>query len=126
MDNYNYPPGSDTPDAPWNEIEYPDKEIEVTVSITLSKTVKINVNDYIIETDQDEDGKYDYYDFTECDLKGALEAQVTLPQNLAEFTERIFNYDLNLKSVDMPKYLKDAINDCKDWNIDDYEIICEE
>ena len=45
----NYPIGADTPDAPWNQVENPEKEVEVTISITLSKTVKIKVRDYKIE-----------------------------------------------------------------------------
>ena len=48
MDNYNYPMGADTKDAPWNQVDNPEREIEVTVSVTLSKTVKIKVSDYEI------------------------------------------------------------------------------
>lgn len=123
MDNYNYPMGADTPDAPWNQKELPEKEIEVTVSVTLSKTVKIMVNDYEVEEDEDEDGKYVSYDFSNCDLHGAVEDQITLPQNLAEYTEKMFNHDLNLKAAGMPKYLKDAIADCKGWTVDEFEVI---
>lgn len=122
MDNYNYPMGSDTSDAPWNQVDYPEKEIEVTVSVTLSKTVKILVDDYSVEDDEG----YTSYDYSKCDLKKAVEDQITLPQNLAEFTERIFNQDLNLKETGMPKYLKDAIADCKDWCVDEMEVISEE
>lgn len=41
MNNYDYPVGSDTPDAPWNEDEL--EEIEVTISITCSKSTTIHV-----------------------------------------------------------------------------------
>lgn len=41
MDNYNYPMGSDTPDAPWNEEPY--EEVEVLASITYSKSMSIHV-----------------------------------------------------------------------------------
>lgn len=125
MDNYNYPAGSDTSDAPWNQVDLPEKEIEVTISVTLSKTVKVMVDDYEVEEDADEDGRYLSYDFSECDLNKAVEDQVVLPQNLAEFTERMFNHDLNLKAAGMPKYLKDAIADCKDWCVDEMEVILE-
>ena len=30
----NYPIGADTPEAPWNQVENPEREIEVTISIT--------------------------------------------------------------------------------------------
>ena len=85
----NYPPmsQSDWDRAPWNEKIVPDKEIEVTVSVTLSRTVKITVNDYTI----DEEG---YCDFSECDLHKAVKEQIKLPQQL-----------------------------CKDWTVDEFEII---
>ena len=126
MDNYNYPMGSDTSSAPWNQVEYPEKEIEVTVSITLSKTLKINVDDYEVEEGRDADGEY-YSDinFDNCDLKKAVIEQYTLPNELASFTTEMFNQDLNLKAVGMPRYLKNAIIDCKDWNVDEFEIIKE-
>ena len=35
-----YPPGAEhDPNAPWNQEELPEREIEVTVSVTLSKSV---------------------------------------------------------------------------------------
>lgn len=73
-----YPAGAEfDPKAPYNEKIIPDKEIEVTISVTLSKTVKITVNDYII----DEEG---YCDFSECDLHKAVKEQIKLPQQLCE------------------------------------------
>ena len=70
----NYPPmsQSDWDRAPWNEVELPPKEVEVTVSVTISKTMKVPVGDYII----DEEGNID---FSECDLKKAVEENVRLP-----------------------------------------------
>ena len=41
-----YPIGAEfDPKAPYNEEIIPDKEIEVTISVTLSKTVKITVDE---------------------------------------------------------------------------------
>ena len=72
--NSNYPPmsQSDWDRAPWNEVELPPKEVEITVSVTISKTMKVPVGDYII----DEEGNID---FSECDLKKAVEENVRLP-----------------------------------------------
>ena len=72
--NSNYPPmsQSDYDRAPWNEVELPPKEVEVTVSITISKTTKVPVMDYII----DEEGEAD---FSNCDLKKAVEENIKLP-----------------------------------------------
>lgn len=98
MDNYNYPVGSDTPEAPWNKSENNEKEIEVTVSVTLSKTVKIRVTDYSSNYIKDEDGNpYEEVDFSECDIKGAVSRQISLPQEEVE-----------------------------GWNVDDFEVIMEE
>ena len=65
--NSNYPPMSQSEydRAPWNEVELPPKDVEVTVSITLSKTMKVPVTDYII----DDEG----IDFSKCDLNKAVE-----------------------------------------------------
>ena len=113
MNNYDYPIGSDTLDAPWNKEENPKKEIEVTVSVTLSKTVKIKVSDYeIVDSGKDEDGEYfEDIDYSNCDIKGAVEEQIVLPQKAWDYIA--------------PKTKKDvkAIFDLKDWNIDDFEAL---
>lgn len=69
------------------------KEIEVTVSFTISKTVKINVQDYTVTMEEDELGKYPHYDFSSCDLKQTV-----------------------LEQIDIPF-------DDKNWDIDDFEVI---
>lgn len=112
----------DGSDAPWCKEDPPEIEIEVTVSVTLSKTVKVMVSDYKVEEDADNNPSYN---FSDCNLYKAVEEQVVLPQNLAVFTERMFDHDLNLKAAGMPKYLKDSIEDCKDWSVDEMEVIIE-
>lgn len=96
----NYPPGAaNDPLAPYNQVDPEPIEIEVTVSITLSKTVKIYVDDYIQEAPEvDEDGHYHKgdIDFSECNLSKAVEEQITLPNEKVE-----------------------------GWNIDDFEVIME-
>ena len=109
-----YPPGAEhNPNAPWNQVDNPEREIEVTVSVTLSKTVKIKVSDYeITDSGKDEDGEYfEDVDYSNCDLKDAVEEQIVLPQ-------KAWNYIV-------PKTKKDvkAISDLKDWNVDDFEVI---
>ena len=45
-----YPTGTyNNPDAPWNEKINKPQKVEVTISITLSKTVEIEVDDYTTE-----------------------------------------------------------------------------
>lgn len=111
MDNYNYPMGADTKDAPWNQADNPEREIEVTVSVTLSKTVKIKVSDYeITDSGKDEDGKYfEDIDYSKCDLKRAVEEQITLPQDAYKYVKGEFD--------------NDQYNDLKGWCVDDFEVI---
>nr|DAO50618.1 MAG TPA: hypothetical protein [Caudoviricetes sp.] len=111
-----YPPGAEhDPNAPWNQEELPEREIEVTVSVTLSKTVKIKVSDYTItDSGKDEDGEYfEDVDYSDCDLKRAVEEQITLPQNAWDYIA--------------PKSKKEvqAIFDLKGWNVDEMEVIPE-
>ena len=68
-----YPAGTEfDPRAPWNEVELPPKDVEVTISVTVSKTMKVPVRDYTIDEEGD-------IDFSECDLKKAVEENVRLP-----------------------------------------------
>ena len=71
--NSNYPPMSQSEydRAPWSEKEYPPKDVEVTVSITVSRTMKVPVTDYVI----DDEG----IDFSNCDLNKAVEDSGKLP-----------------------------------------------
>ena len=115
MDNYNYPAGSDTSDAPWNQADLPEKEIEVLVSVTLSKTVKVRVSDYkIADCGKDEDGDYfEGVDYSECDLQGAVKDQIVLPQEA----------HIYIKSN--TKEGSKAHLDLMGWNVDEMEVIKE-
>lgn len=110
-----YPLGADTKDAPWNQVDNPEREIEVTVSVTLSKTVKIKVSDYsITDSGKDEDGEYfEDIDYSNCDLKGAVEEQIVLPQKAWDYIAPKSKKEVN------------AIFDLKGWNVDDFEIVKE-
>lgn len=45
--NYNYPEGSDTPDAPWNDTKTPSREFSSCCVQTLSKITTVYTDDYI-------------------------------------------------------------------------------
>lgn len=96
----NYPMGAECcSKAPFNQKDVEPKGIEVTVSITLSRTVKITVDDYEEDDYLDEDGSPCIdYDFSNCDLYNAVKQQVNLPYKSKEF---------------------------KDWIVDDFEIVRE-
>lgn len=113
--NSNYPvmSQSEWDNAPWNQADNPEREIEVLVSVTLSKTVKIKVSDYeIVDSGKDEDGEYfEDIDYSNCDLKSAVESQVVLPHKAWDYIA--------------PKSKKEtnAIFDLKGWTVDDFEVI---
>ena len=108
----NYPIGTDTPDAPWNQVENPEREVEVTISITLSKTVKIKVKDYeIVDSGRDEDGEYfEDIDYSNCDLKSAVEEQLFLPQDAGDL---------------MTECHIEEGHDLQGYTVDDFEVILE-
>lgn len=113
----NYPTMSQSEwnNAPWNQEDNPEKEIEVTVSVTLSKTVKVRVSNYeITDSGMDEDGEYfEDVDYSNCDLKGAVEEQIVLPQKAWDYIAPKAKREIN------------AIFDLRDWNVDDFEVVQE-
>ena len=118
MNNYDYPLGADTKDAPWNQKELPEREIEVTISVTLSKTVKIKVSDYTItNSGKDEDGDYfEDVDYSDCNLKGAVEEQIYLPQEAGQLIEDFAIGTAKAKNI---------AEDLSNWNVDEMEVILE-
>lgn len=117
--NSNCPIGSDyDPRAPWNQEDQPNHEIEVTVSITLSKTVKVIVNDYTL-WGKDENGNPDV-DYSMCNLKSAVESQIYLPQEAGNFIQE----GLDNGTIISTKYGNIA-EDLKDWDVDDFEVVME-
>lgn len=75
-----YPTGTyNNPDAPWNEVIKKPQKIEVTVSITLSKTVEVEVDDYSIEEISDDGCHGVTYYFDENNLEQAVRSQIDLP-----------------------------------------------
>lgn len=95
----NYPVGAEyDSNAPWNKESNKPQEVEVTVSITLSRTVKIKVDDYTAEEEIGEDGEHFInYDFSKCDLEEAVREQITLPNE----------------------------ETMEDWDEDDFEVVLE-
>lgn len=115
-DNYNYPAGADNESAPWNQIDPPEREVEVTVSITLSKTFKIVVTDYTttgIEID-DDGHKYEEVSYSDCDLKKAVKDQVYLPQDAGKILQ---NSEVSA--------LESIADDFLGWTVDDFDVVPE-
>ena len=107
-----YPLGAvNDPRAPYNDVENPEVELNVLVSVTLSKVVTVKVKDYdIVDEGQDEDGNYYCdMDFSDTNLLAAVEEQIVLPQDSSLY-------------VDVGSNLK-AANDLSGWNVDEIECV---
>lgn len=122
MDNHNYPLGADNPKAPWNQPDFEEKEINVFVSITLSKSIKIKVSDYdITDSGIDEDGHYyEVIDYSNCDLISAVREQITLPHEAGNLMQEIDN-----DPIDISEKMSHMIEDLSDWEEDDIEVLIE-
>lgn len=122
-DNYNYPPGADTSDAPWNQPTIPDKEFEVSVQETLCRISEI-VTDNYIPGYRDEEGYWEDDDTSDTDWeKEYKEQHHTILQLLAELKEMA---EKELKTLSKADYkrewkLKSIIEDCEGWELDDSE-----
>lgn len=121
-DNYNYPVGADTPDAPWNQEETPIKSFNVLCSQTLSKEVKVKTNDYILENPvKDEDGNISQnIDTSDTNWANAYGIDHYTPQDLIltfgyilslMLVEKNYNYFKKEKLLELKEECKNWIND---------------
>jgi hypothetical protein len=142
----NYPPGvsDNTPDAPWNDPEVPEKEFDVTCTLCMSKTVSCYTKDYIPGAEgvdyepDDEGGSYAVPYHEDDDTSDTNWSEVfkdnhkTIPELLEEFKQYL---QKDLKNIDavaeirkhdkafLKRKLERLIEECDGWSIDeeDYE-----
>ena len=143
----NYPPGvsDNTPDAPWNESEVPEKDFEVTCSQTLSRTATVTTNNYIpgasgCDYEPDGEGGYcacgwqddddtsdtnwgDEYDA--CGYKTPLQLIQILRDYLGRDLDRvdIIAEETNQNKAFLERKLKHLIEECDCWQDDETEYI---
>lgn len=130
MNNYDYPEGSDNSFAPWNEVEQDSELVEVTISQTLSKQVEVEVDDYEVNWDYDDDGtRIPELDFSNCDLRTpTLDQHWTVDKILKEIPkiyEKFTQLDLeNVKEIQEFEYiLLHLVENAKGWIEDETEVI---
>ena len=123
-DNYNYPPGADTPDAPWNEVAPPEIEAEVNISFTLERIATITTD----EVWWDEDGwellddadigkAYDDYYIAIPDMLGELSKYAKA--ELEVLAKLIKSRTANKEERDRYNYLKQIIDSANGWEVTD-------
>lgn len=130
MNNYDYPAGSDVDSAPWNEFEQDGELVEVTISQTLSKQVEVEVDDYEVDWDYDDDGhKIPKLNFSNCDLRTpTLDQYWTVDKILKELPklyDEFSKFDLgNSYQMHEFKYkLLHLAENAKGWTEDETEVV---
>lgn len=133
--NYDYPCGADTPDAPWNQNDLEEKEFGVTISQTLSKNTIVTTSDYIPggssqETEWDIDGYHTITchepdDTSDTDWNKAYKNEHLTPlQLINEFkdflTKHLPDPIIDVKGFQRFKYL---IDECEGWEVDETEVV---
>lgn len=124
-DNYNYPAGADTPDAPWNQSEPDDKEFLVDVEYILQKkNVKVTTKDYRPEVVINDEQIVEPLDTSDTNWENAYEesGHLTIQELLNELKEYV-KADMQTCSPNTCKgaYLKRVLEDCDGWELYDKE-----
>lgn len=126
----NYPPGAaNDPNAPYNEVEVPEREFDVTISMSLSRTVQCYTNKYIPEIDEENGHLYvDTSDTPWSEVYG--DNHKTIPELLEELKKYIQKDLDNLADDDTKmdkafhrRRLEFLLTECDEWTVDeeDYE-----
>lgn len=111
--------------APYNEVEIPEKEFEVAISQTLSKSTSIWTNQY--QPEYDEETGHTDADTTYTDWKKAYQDVAMTPLEIINVAEKIAKALMEEgKTIFAGVYLKDLVEECQDWQDDDYEVIEED
>lgn len=119
-DNYNYPPGADTPDAPWNQ-DNKELAFDVEVNVQLVKTMPLHTSDYFTETDTNGDDIEDFH--TVCanhDWEPDYENECyTIPEMLEELKSMI-EKELPAATGQRKTRLIGMLRDCQGWEQFDF------
>ena len=138
-----YAPGSYyDPSAPWNQVDVPEKEFDVTCSQSLSRTAVVTTNNYIPGASgvdyedgmavgwQDDDDTSDTNWGDEYDACG-YKTPLQLIQLLRQYVEKDLNNvdsiakDTNQNKIFLERKLKHLIEECDCWQDDETEYIME-
>lgn len=129
MDNYNYPPGSDISEAPWNQVDPPEREFKVTAIFCLDKEVTVSTSDYTTEKDWDDDmGKREFINTSNTNWIVAYQEQhETIENLLLEFKilldqkiEELENFPEDKNILKRLKYLR---SECEGWITYDFDVV---
>ena len=132
-----YAPGSyNDPNAPWNEVEVPEKDFEVTCCQTLSRTAVVTTNNYVPCVDEGCEDGIGYHDeweefpdtcWSDEYRDNGYQTPLQLIQMFQEYLEKdLENVEETAKNTNQNKAflkrkLEFLIEECKCWNEDETE-----
>ncbi len=121
-DNYNYPMGADTPNAPWNETSIPERDFDIEARATMRMSSTITTNDY--NPINDDECGYVEIDTFDTDWNGAFYREYYGIEKLLEMLKEYATKDLENVKGDAFKTrrLKGIIEECDLWHCEDLEI----
>lgn len=125
MDNYNYPIGADTIDAPWNETENYPIERDCEVTETIARKVTLSTTDYVAEEDWDDElGKCLFADTSETDWSDEYSNQeCTALELIAKLKEYVEEDIKNTASnTSKGRELQRLLVACDGWEQVDLEV----
>lgn len=121
-DNYNYPMGADTHDAPWNEERIPEREFDIEACATMKFKGKVTTDDYTPIYD-DEDGSTEF-DTNETDWRNVFDNNYYGIQGLLHLLKEYAEKDLKA-SKGFPRKecrLRRIIEECDMWQCEDFDV----
>lgn len=118
-DNYNYPLGADTPDAPWNRQDVPEINVDCDMTVILVKSAVPVVTD---QYTKDESGYTEITDGGLDLIKRYKQQHFSITDMLSELKQ----YITDEISTDIPasrrQRLTDMLDDCQNWQIEDVDV----
>lgn len=120
-----YPSGAyNDPSAPYNEPMVPERDFDVCISQTLSKSVKVTTDDYLPEFDEEDGHTYANTDWTVWKDVYA-ENDYHTPMQLIALFRRYLQDELEHSGIAVrtPEHLRHLMEECDGWIEDECEII---
>lgn len=132
-----YPAGAySDPSAPYNQVDVPEKEFDVTCTQTLSRTVSVLTSNYIpgasgVDYEPDDEGGYyasgwhDPDDTSDTNWADEYHDNDYLtPLQLIEIFKQYLENDLNrMGEVKNERWIKHLIEECSNWTEDETEYV---
>lgn len=120
MESGYYPPGAEHDShAPWNQVDPPEQEFDVTITQTLSKSLSVFTDRYNFICDRDEDGVSVEYDTSDTNWHDVYAENHHTPLQLIALFKRMLE-----QKEEIPESLRQhLIEECSEWCEDDCEIV---